>query len=54
MEMAKRPARMRRMLRAMDQLMALGARAESADGVVLMKGPPNEVVTRSGNGRRIS
>jgi len=25
------------MLRAMDQLMALGARAESVDGVVLMR-----------------
>jgi hypothetical protein len=36
MQMAMRPARMRRTLRAMDQLIALGARAERVDGVVLM------------------
>jgi hypothetical protein len=35
-QMAKRPATMRRMLRAMDQLMALGTRAVRVDGVALM------------------
>jgi hypothetical protein len=39
-QMAKRPATMRRMLRAMDQLMALGTRAVRVDGVALMMGPP--------------
>ena len=34
--MAKSPATMRRMLRAMDQLMALGTRAVRVDGVVLI------------------
>jgi hypothetical protein len=34
---AKSPAMMRKMLRAMDQLMALGARAERVDGAVLMR-----------------
>jgi hypothetical protein len=33
---AKSPATMRRMLRAMDQLMALGMRAVRVEGLVLM------------------
>jgi hypothetical protein len=36
MRRAKRPKRMRRTLRAMDQLMALGARAENEVGAVVM------------------
>jgi len=36
MRMAKIPARMRRTLRAMDQLIALGTRPERVAGAVLM------------------
>jgi hypothetical protein len=44
MSMAKKPATMRSTLRAMDQLMALGARAERVDGAVLIECPPKDVV----------
>jgi hypothetical protein len=37
MQMANSPARMRRMLRAIDQLMALGMRPERVEGAVLMR-----------------
>jgi hypothetical protein len=54
MSMAKKPATMRSTLRAMDQLMALGARAERVDGVALMRLLPEVIDSWPWDGRRIS
>jgi len=52
-KMANNPARMSRTLRAMDQLMALGARLARVEGAELM-GPPEVVDAGAGDGRRIA
>ena len=46
--MAKKPARIKRMLRAMDQLMDFGESAESEAEAVLMKDSPKDVDTVPG------
>jgi len=45
--MAKRPARIRRMLRAMDQPKALGKTAARGLGGVLMIGSPRDIYDRA-------
>jgi hypothetical protein len=55
MRMAKRPAIIKRMLRAKDQLRDLGASGENdVDGVLMWDSSPKDVDTALGYGRRIA